>query len=1020
VNSNERRHSPAGVHRRIFANGMVALAIGARALLAAPQPATAPATAPQTSTSGAAVNASAHAVRERGSPVITVYGQAEHQAGPQTFDITQDSHGILYFANLGGVATYDGAWWRMIQLPDDSASAAVAVDSSDRVATGDVREFGWLTADEHGSPRYQSLVPLLAPEYRDFGDLRDICAVGHQFFFLTEKFLFTWSDGAPRMVADYRHATSVPVDCVHIGSQVWLSGDAGLQTLDASNHPLPPVAAFAGRRVDVVLPGSDPGSLVVGVRDAGLFTYRDSVATPFAPAASAWLHGKRITHGARLPDGRIAVTTRADGIVIIRPDGSVDQVVDRTSGLPEDVLTACYADREGSLWLAYNGPIVRVDLASPVTTLDAQRGVKGSVNDLTRFRGKLYVGSGLGLFAVDPAAVDDLTGNSIGHLVAGVPDTIWALQAIGDDELLVATSKAIYRIDGHSAPSIVSGPGKVAAFDIQQSTSDPSRVWVGTRQGLASMHRTANGWSYDGVIPGTRSYLNTIVEHDGVVWCGTVYDGITRVDRAATSKPRVQTYGSGEMNAFIVGGRVVFVRATGEILQIDGAGRLVPDPLLGRIRAPKGFFLLAEDSHGNVWLNSVPPRVVHRRNDGTYDGDPQPLVTVNATDIQSLRSEADGAVLFGTDRGVFIYEPGSGATPHSEPAPLIRMVSSGDDRLIFGGAPGQIRSATLRHDFHRLRIEFAPASFRRGIVYQTRLDPIDSQWSRWSPEPFIDYTNLLDGQYTLRLRTRGPSGIVSRETTWQFSVLPPWYRKPWAILLWVLLAAAILLALIRYRTRTLERQAQHLRAKIEERTAALNNTVEQLREAQNDLEIKNELLEQLTLVDDLTGIANRRFLHRSLISEWDRAMRRKESLALILLDLDHFKELNDGRGHPAGDACLHQIAGYLAQRIRRSGEVVARYGGEEFAILLPDTREEEASAIAESLRHGIEALAVPYLPGRHDRSMTASFGVATIIPVAELSTEVLIQRADRAMYRAKHEGRNRVCLDSGEHVAQHV
>ena len=199
------------------------------------------------------------------------------------------------------------------------------------------------------------------------------------------------------------------------------------------------------------------------------------------------------------------------------------------------------------------------------------------------------------------------------------------------------------------------------------------------------------------------------------------------------------------------------------------------------------------------------------------------------------------------------------------------------------------------------------------------------------------------------------------------------------------------------RTASLRRQAETLRARVAEKTAELQQTVKLLEQA-------NTQLEALSLEDDLTGIANRRSFERALSEEWNRAKRHEHPLALILLDLDHFKDLNDRRGHPAGDDCLRRVGAFLAETIRRSGEVVARYGGEEFAILLPGVDAEGAIRVAEALRAGIENLGVPYGPG--GKRMTASCGVAALIPVPELTAESLVSGADRALYAAKHSGRN--------------
>jgi diguanylate cyclase (GGDEF)-like protein len=233
---------------------------------------------------------------------------------------------------------------------------------------------------------------------------------------------------------------------------------------------------------------------------------------------------------------------------------------------------------------------------------------------------------------------------------------------------------------------------------------------------------------------------------------------------------------------------------------------------------------------------------------------------------------------------------------------------------------------------------------------------------------------------------------------WAFAVKPPWYRTRWAYALWMLLALAAVAIIIRVRTASLRRQAERLQQRVEEKTAELQATVQLLEQA-------NTQLEALTLEDDLTGISNRRSFDRALIDEWNRARRRELPLALILLDLDHFKDLNDRRGHPAGDDCLRRIGAFLGETIRRSGEIVARYGGEEFAILLPGTDADGAIRVADVLREGIEKLGIPYGNGA-GRRVTASCGVAAITPLEGSSPDQLVASADRALYAAKHSGRN--------------
>jgi diguanylate cyclase (GGDEF)-like protein len=171
-------------------------------------------------------------------------------------------------------------------------------------------------------------------------------------------------------------------------------------------------------------------------------------------------------------------------------------------------------------------------------------------------------------------------------------------------------------------------------------------------------------------------------------------------------------------------------------------------------------------------------------------------------------------------------------------------------------------------------------------------------------------------------------------------------------------------------------------------------------------------LEELSVTDSLTGLANRRKLAETLQSECARAMRQSTSVSVVMVDVDLFKKYNDFYGHQAGDLCLQKIAAVLQRTARRAGELAARYGGEEFVVLRANCSQEEAAALAEAVRAEIEALALPH-PSSASGIVTASFGVAAGIPQRDATGDALIRSADNALFEAKRAGRNRVRLGGG-------
>ena len=186
-----------------------------------------------------------------------------------------------------------------------------------------------------------------------------------------------------------------------------------------------------------------------------------------------------------------------------------------------------------------------------------------------------------------------------------------------------------------------------------------------------------------------------------------------------------------------------------------------------------------------------------------------------------------------------------------------------------------------------------------------------------------------------------------------------------------------------------------------------------------DMREAQDKLEELSKTDQLTGLANRRAFDETLLSEFNRAMRAETPLALIMLDVDFFKNFNDSYGHLKGDNCLENVANAIKNLCKRSLDVVTRYGGEEFAVILPNS--EQTQQLANSMREAVEALLIPHESSEVSRVVTISIGVAEIVPIPSMNPDDLVGLADKALYQAKNGGRNQVVtLDLNENVKSQV
>jgi len=177
-----------------------------------------------------------------------------------------------------------------------------------------------------------------------------------------------------------------------------------------------------------------------------------------------------------------------------------------------------------------------------------------------------------------------------------------------------------------------------------------------------------------------------------------------------------------------------------------------------------------------------------------------------------------------------------------------------------------------------------------------------------------------------------------------------------------------------------------------------------------DLKLYRDQLKEITMIDGLTGISNKRRFNDALVAEWNRAIRAKTELSLMFVDIDYFKNFNDEYGHLAGDECLISVSSIVSKTIKRPSDIASRWGGEEFVCLLPETPKVAAAVLAEEMRIKTVGLNIPHSRSFVADIVTISIGVASASPKnGELSAD-LLEKTDKALYKSKNDGRNRVTI----------
>jgi diguanylate cyclase (GGDEF)-like protein len=733
---------------------------------------------------------------------------------------------------------------------------------------------------------------------------------------------------------------------------LWLGTDGeGILRVDLANgqlrrvrhHPRTP-ASLPDDDIFALLRDRD-GLVWVG-SDAGLShhaTGREGISTWFGGDREHLLHHQNVPALLPLPDGRVFLAAGDGSVDVVHP---ADGRVARLEVDADSPLTALPPGRVLSLLREPSGDVL----------LGTQRGLY-HVDLLARRVRRVDVPGRAPTASVWALAWQD------GRLWLGGLDGLWALRPQPDGSL---------RTERHTDG---------AAFDEQRITAllpeANGVLWVGTRSGVRRLDTTS--WNVTrpaqdepGRVGLPRGYIaSMLIDRSGRLWVGSFGNGVRVLEPAtAGAPPRVH-----------------------RITQADGLPH-------------NGVNAIVADAEGQVWASTdggiarIDEKSLDVRSFGSTEGVGVPSYWTGAGG-----ATAGGALLFGGAGGLTIVDPRRLLAPPGAPPTVAVSELRVADEPVRRSYPSNSASPPLLLPPGRrsVLVEFAVLDFGAPARnrYQYRLRGVDAAWKDADPVRRIAaYSHLPPGDHVLELRGARPQGPWSDALVLPLHVPPQWQETRSFQAALGALGLVLLAALVQGRTLLLRRRQRALEALVAERTAALEQRTIELQRSQGQLE-------QLAYHDGLTSLPNRRSFRDALQRLTEAPQRPGSGFFLLLIDLDHFKQINDTYGHAAGDAVLVAVAGGL-QAALRGIDRVARLGGDEFAVLLPGTTD---PAAAERVgRRIFDALAAtltqhPSLPPTPGISIGAA-----AFPADATDPDALYHAADLALYRAKNSGRNRFQL----------
>lgn len=928
---------------------------------------------------------------------------ANAYASPPFNTLAQSPDGLIYAGDQSGVLEFDGNQWRRITTPGSGVVTALGLAPDGAVVIGGNETLLVLSRSEHGFLGVSPKQPWPAQALRGLGHVWEFGTAHNRWCVRTEPALLCVDpDGPFRIDAKVRFGRLFVVD-----QEIYVrSVDQGLMRLNGRSLELAPGGGEFAKRGLASLSGFQDGSLLA------ITSHDTEVRRLSATGASSFkltLDGASLGAvgvGRNFRNGFLALPSDDSDVLILTEEGrQVARIEASAYGAApgaQDLLVA----EDGALWIAWQNALSRLEYPGTYTLFAEAEGLPRPPIQITTEGSRQITALGGQIYMMD------LGSSKPDWRFAPLPMQFPAILRIAkaDDLALVATMQGLFTATQQEWPSptdlpLFTGEPVLAATP---RSRDPDSFNVGLRFAIARVKwdRTANRFLVQSRVNGLGIEVADIDEEpDGDVWVGSTVGRVIRFSESdrGFDTARMTEFGqahglpSSSVGITLLDQEIIAYCSKGILRFQDG--RFEPHPKLPFSEtADVGQIAVLDPGHVLIYSEALGFRLLAEQIDGVFRRIPSVFDQVVAVGRAAMiNRDAEGVVWIAADTGLIRVDPKTGPAPAIRQQVLIREMSLAGES-IFGGH-GALPKLTLPEG-SSIRFGYALPNFRAPEMnrYRSRIrhEGSESEWSAWSNETRRDFTNLQAGSLLFEVEAQDAAGIPGGMASVPITVIAPWYRRAWATAAFWVGGVILLLIGVQWRVRALRARSAEL-----ERLVA----------------IKTEALQMAATTDPLTGLWNR---HR--FGQWMRdevpkinakvtAAKDEDRVDLItcVIDLDHFKRVNDQHGHAAGDAVLKAVAERL-QSMRENGDLVFRFGGEEFVYLGVNRHRSEGKKLAERIVQEIAQINVELESGVL-LDPTASVGWSVYPFYRErpdlFTLDFVLGVADRALYLAKQVGRNR-------------
>lgn len=786
---------------------------------------------------------------------IRNFAAEAYKGGPQNWTAIQDSVGRLYVGNRDGMLAFDGSRWSKYIVPNMTTVRSLLYDdSTGRIYAGASEEFGYFAPDSISGElvyhtlldRFSGPVPHISEVWRIFDD-------GHQVFFQSDNTMLVF-DGRTVRAAESRNRISCSA---LIDGHMFVGFENGsLSELEGTDYrPLEGLEPLSGLKIIGILPNGE--SLILATPLNGLFIIHDGKAERFKTDIDSFIMDNQLfcatNHGSDYVFGTVT-----GGAVIKNFLNGTTRYVNMESGLQNNTILNATFDKAGNIWLCLDNGMDYAIYNSPVSNLIGTINGVGAGYASIKYGERFYFGTNQGLYSTPYPFLNSPSQLNLRRELHG---QIWDLTA-ADGGFFVAGDAGVFFYNGRIFDKISDITG---SYTVKTLRDDPSTAITASYDGFHILHRHDHGgWHNDGLIANDCGVRGRFCEDsDGTIWVGHWLKGIYRLNLNREEKKfeHVSLFSAQnglpttENNAVsMLAGDVVFFSPSGFFSFDNETSTVIPHSQLTAHFPGAKPRLLHDDGSQFIIIEDSVLSICHTGSDGEIHSDAIRIKTLTdkmLNGYENVNYVSPREIIVGNQNGFWNINTISRHSDAWTATPFISAVYANSDTLVFrsGLHSGQgVKELALPFRLNSLRFEFACPDYSSdaNVVYSSMLENYDKAWSTPGEESSREYTQLAEGRYTLHVRANNIRTGQTEDTSFNFRILPPWYRSMTAKIIYTLLALAIFAAFYIIARRWKTNAEKDMERKKEAELAKMRHEAEQ-ENIRKDYEIATLKSEQLEI-----------------------------------------------------------------------------------------------------------------------------------------------------------------------------